>query len=79
MLDLPAWQRSLTPTFGVPAPGQYRARPEDFIVDEQLNLVILEANTMPGFTSHSLMPKAAKHFGITFPDLCDHLARLALR
>jgi len=37
MLDLPTWQRSLTPTFGVPAPGQYRARPEDFIVDEQLD------------------------------------------
>ncbi|MGB0768747.1 MAG: D-alanine--D-alanine ligase family protein [Phycisphaeraceae bacterium] len=51
----------------------------DFIVDEQYNAVILEANTMPGFTSHSLVPKAAKHLGIKFPDLCDHLARLALR
>ncbi|XQU08026.1 tRNA pseudouridine(13) synthase TruD [Halomonas sp. LY9] len=37
MLNLPAWQRSLTPTFGVPEPGQYRAQPEDFIVDEQLD------------------------------------------
>lgn len=51
----------------------------DFIVDEQLYPHILEANTMPGFTSHSLVPKAAKHMGITFPDLCDHLVRLALR
>ncbi len=51
----------------------------DFIVDEQLNAYILEANTMPGFTSHSLVPKAAKQAGITFPDLCDHLVRLALR
>ena len=51
----------------------------DFIVDEQFNAYILEANTMPGFTSHSLVPKAAKHMGISFPDLCDHLARLALR
>ena len=51
----------------------------DFIVDEQYHAHILEANTMPGFTSHSLVPKAAKHLGITFPDLCDHLARLALR
>jgi D-alanine-D-alanine ligase len=50
----------------------------DFIVDEQYNAYILEANTMPGFTSHSLVPKAAKHLGVTFPDLCDHLARLAL-
>lgn len=51
----------------------------DFIVDEQLNAYILESNTMPGFTSHSLVPKAAKHTGMTFPDLCDHLVRLALR
>ncbi|MEO0476601.1 MAG: D-alanine--D-alanine ligase [Planctomycetota bacterium] len=51
----------------------------DFIVDEQFHAHILEANTMPGFTSHSLVPKAAKQMGIAFPDLCDHLARLALR
>lgn len=51
----------------------------DLIVDEQLHAHILEVNTMPGFTSHSLVPKAAQHLGITFPDLCDHLARLALR
>ena len=50
----------------------------DFIVDDQLHLSILEANTMPGFTSHSLVPKSAKHLGIGFPDLCNHLARLAL-
>ena len=51
----------------------------DFIVDEQYNAYILEANTMPGFTNHSLVPKAAQQRGITFPDLCDHLVRLALR
>ncbi|MEM9348096.1 MAG: D-alanine--D-alanine ligase [Planctomycetota bacterium] len=51
----------------------------DFIIDEQLNAHILEVNTMPGFTSHSLVPKAAKQMGTAFPDLCDHLVRLALR
>ena len=51
----------------------------DFIVDDQLHAHILEANTMPGFTSHSLVPKAAQHLGIKFPDLCDRLVRLALR
>lgn len=51
----------------------------DFIVDDQFNAYILEANTMPGFTSHSLVPKAAKQMGLTFPDLCEHLVRLALR
>lgn len=50
----------------------------DFIVDEQLNAHILEANTMPGFTSHSLVPKAALQAGIEFPDLCDRLVRLAV-
>jgi len=51
----------------------------DFIVDDQNNPYILEANTMPGFTSHSLLPKAAQQVAITFPDLCDRLVRLALR
>jgi len=50
----------------------------DFIVDPQMHPYILEANTMPGFTSHSLLPKAAKQAGIGFPDLCDRLVRLAL-
>lgn len=51
----------------------------DFIVDDQFNAYILEANTMPGFTGTSLVPKAAKHMGLSFPDLCDRLVRLALR
>jgi D-alanine-D-alanine ligase len=29
----------------------------------------LEVNTAPGMTSHSLVPKAAKVFGIGFDDL----------
>jgi len=40
---------------------------------------VLEINTMPGFTSHSLVPKAADRAGISFVDLCDRLARMALR
>lgn len=51
----------------------------DFIVDDQLNGYILEANTMPGFTSHSLVPKAAQQAGITFPDLCERLVLLAAK
>jgi len=41
--------------------------------------MVLEINTMPGFTTHSLVPKAAAHAGISFDALCDRLARLALR
>ena len=31
---------------------------------------LLEVNTAPGMTSHSLVPKAAAQLGIDFPELC---------
>ena len=31
---------------------------------------LLEVNTTPGMTSHSLVPKAARAAGIDFPELC---------
>ena len=31
---------------------------------------LLEANTAPGMTSHSLMPKSAAAFGVSFEELC---------
>lgn len=37
MSELPAWARTLDAAFGPPLPGQYRAAPEDFIVEEQLD------------------------------------------
>jgi D-alanine-D-alanine ligase len=40
--------------------------------------VVLEVNTMPGMTINSLLPKAAKAAGISFPELLDRLVRLAL-
>jgi D-alanine-D-alanine ligase len=52
----------------------------DVMVDKRSHQAfVLEVNTMPGFTGHSLVPKAAQHAGISFTDLCDRLARLALR
>jgi D-alanine-D-alanine ligase len=33
-------------------------------------LLLLEVNTAPGMTSHSLVPKAARQWGIGFEDLC---------
>ena len=33
-------------------------------------LLLLEVNTAPGMTSHSLVPKAARQLGISFEDLC---------
>jgi len=38
---------------------------------------VLEANNIPGFTSHSLLPKAAAAAGTPFPALCAKLARSA--
>jgi D-alanine-D-alanine ligase len=40
--------------------------------------VILEVNTLPGMTVNSLLPKAARAAGISFPELLDRLVRLAL-
>ncbi len=39
----------------------------------------LEANSLPGLTATSLVPKAAAAAGIEFPELCERLARAALR
>ena len=48
----------------------------DLIVDKSGIPYILEANNMPGFTSSSLLPKAAKSAGISFTVLCATLATL---
>jgi D-alanine-D-alanine ligase len=40
---------------------------------------LLEVNTIPGFTTHSLLPKAASRVGLSMPQLCDEIVRMALR
>jgi D-alanine-D-alanine ligase len=50
----------------------------DIILDEDDVPWVLEVNTLPGLTSHSLLPRAAAAVGIPFPDLCTGLLRLAL-
>ena len=49
----------------------------DFIVDREDGLQLLEINTIPGFTDHSLLPKAAAKSGIGFDELVARLLRLA--
>ncbi len=49
----------------------------DFIVDEEAEAWCLEANALPGLTANSLLPKAARAAGITFPELCDRIVHLA--
>lgn len=42
----------------------------DAMQDENGNFWLLEVNTVPGMTSHSLVPKAAKAVGLDFNQLC---------
>ena len=50
----------------------------DFRMDDAGTFWCLEANTLPGLTANSLLPKAARAAGIDFPELCDRICRLAL-
>ncbi len=49
----------------------------DFILDDEGEW-LLELNTMPGFTDHSLIPMAAKHAGIDMCTICSSLVEIAL-
>ncbi|MBA2572316.1 MAG: D-alanine--D-alanine ligase [Gemmatimonadetes bacterium] len=48
----------------------------DFILAKE-QLFCLEANTLPGMTATSLLPKAAAAAGIPFGELCDRIAQFA--
>ncbi|HWO89271.1 MAG TPA: D-alanine--D-alanine ligase [Gemmatimonadales bacterium] len=50
----------------------------DFRASADGGIFCLEANTLPGMTSNSLIPKAARAEGMSFPDLCETICRLAL-
>lgn len=49
----------------------------DFILARE-QMFCLEANTLPGMTATSLLPKAAAAVGVPFPELCERIVRLAL-
>lgn len=44
----------------------------DFIINED-GAWLLEINTMPGFTDHSLVPMAAHHIGLPMTEICASL------
>jgi D-alanine-D-alanine ligase len=48
----------------------------DFLLDDAGNPYLLEANTAPGMTSHSLAPMAAKVDGLAFADLCVRILEM---
>lgn len=43
----------------------------DMIVSPEGNEYLLEVNTLPGMTEHSLLPKIAQAAGLSFDDLCE--------
>jgi D-alanine-D-alanine ligase len=49
----------------------------DFILKDDKIPVLLEINTIPGLTSESLLPKAAKAAGMTYPQLLDEIIDFA--
>jgi D-alanine-D-alanine ligase len=51
----------------------------DFRMTPKGEFYCLEANTLPGMTGTSLVPQAAAAAGVTFPELCDKIVRLALQ
>ena len=50
----------------------------DFIIGEDGKPYALEINTIPGMTSHSLLPKAAAKIGLSMGRLCLKIVELAL-
>jgi len=50
----------------------------DFRLAEDNTFYCLEVNTLPGMTSHSLVPKAAKAVGIEFPQLAEKICTIAI-
>lgn len=49
----------------------------DFILAADGTPYVLEINTLPGFTSHSLLPMAAMKAGISKPELCRRIVEAA--
>ena len=50
----------------------------DFVLGDDKKAYALEANTIPGMTSHSLLPKAAAKAGISMSDLYVKIIEAAL-
>jgi D-alanine-D-alanine ligase len=50
----------------------------DFMLTETGQAFALEVNTIPGLTSHSLLPKAAARVGLDMGELCSRVVEAAL-
>ena len=50
----------------------------DFILDKSGTPWCLEANTLPGMTPTSLLPRAAAAVGLSYDDLCERMVMMAV-
>ncbi|MHB8652047.1 MAG: D-alanine--D-alanine ligase [Minisyncoccota bacterium] len=50
----------------------------DFFLKEDGNLVVVEINTIPGFTKISMYPRLWQESGVSYTDLIDRLIQLAI-
>ncbi len=51
----------------------------DFLLDKDGKTYALEANTLPGMTSASLIPQEANAVGISYEELCDKIIEVSLK
>ena len=49
----------------------------DFLLQKGKTPWLLEVNTLPGLTEHSLLPKSAQYDGMEFPQLIEKIVQLA--
>ena len=51
----------------------------DFLMDENEKFYCLEANTLPGMTTTSLVPMMAKEIGLDYPELCEKIISISMK
>ena len=51
----------------------------DFLMNEAGEMIVLEANTLPGMTAMSLLPQEAAAVDIPYGDLCEKLIEISLK
>lgn len=79
--DVPSHVRSSIVDVGLQAAAAIDTRGlarVDVRLDERGRPWVLEINTIPGLTEHSLVPKAAAHAGISLGELCERSIKTCL-
>ncbi|KAF1300926.1 MULTISPECIES: D-alanine--D-alanine ligase family protein [Enterococcus] len=50
----------------------------DFMLSRENEVYVIEANSLPGMTPHSLLPQEAQAAGISYQELCEKILQLSL-